>query len=163
MSHNPMGLHGLLQDSFTFLSSIILMGQVRKDNIRDYWLTGPTICTPTFLGTMSRNRFDSIWQAWQFSENSQQTHVLENLFKIQPVYGCFLQKFRSVYSPEKELSLNEAMKRWRGHLKFRTHSPGKITKLACWSEWCVRQCQGTFVTWKYMSLKGKTGEHCFQF
>ena len=45
-----------------------------------------------------------------------------------PLYEYFVQKFRSVYSPKQELSLDEAMIAWRGHLKFRTYSPEKITK-----------------------------------
>ena len=57
-----------------FLGLIILMGQVRKDNIRDYWSTDPTISTPIFPRTVSRNRFESIWQAWYFSDNRQQPH-----------------------------------------------------------------------------------------
>jgi hypothetical protein len=39
-----------------FLGLIILMGQVRKENIRDYWSTDPTISTPIFPCT-SRNNF----------------------------------------------------------------------------------------------------------
>jgi hypothetical protein len=38
------------------------------------------------------------------------------LFKIQSVYEYFLQKFRSVYSPKQELSLDETMIPWQGHL-----------------------------------------------
>jgi len=44
------------------------------------------------------------------------------------MYEYFVQKFRSVYSPEQELSPDEAMTPWQGHLKFRTNNPGKITK-----------------------------------
>ena len=44
-----------------FLGLIILMGQVRKDNIRDYWSTDPTISTPIFPHTKNRNCFESIW------------------------------------------------------------------------------------------------------
>ena len=39
------------------------MGQVRKESVRDYWSTDPTISTPIFPQTMSRNRFESVWQA----------------------------------------------------------------------------------------------------
>jgi len=102
------------------------MGQVRKENIRDYWPTDPTISTPIFPCTVSRNRFKSIWQAWHFSDNRQQTQVSGWLFKIWPVYEYFVQKFRSVYSPKQELSLDEAMIPWRGCLKFGTYNPGKI-------------------------------------
>jgi hypothetical protein len=44
-----------------FLGLIILMGQVRKENIRDYWSTDPTVSIPIFFHTMSRNSFESIW------------------------------------------------------------------------------------------------------
>jgi len=83
-----------------FLGLIILMGQVRKENIRDYWSTDPTISTPTFRHTMSTNRFESIWQAWNFSDNRQQTRDSGQLFLIWPVYEYFVQKFRSLYSPK---------------------------------------------------------------
>ena len=65
-----------------FLGLIILMGQVRKDNIRDYWSTDPTISTPIFPHTMSRNHFESIWQAWHFNDSNQQTQDSVGLFKI---------------------------------------------------------------------------------
>jgi len=95
-----------------FLGLIILMGQVRNENIRDYWSTDPTVSTPIFSHTMSRNRFESIWQLWHFSDNRQQTQDSGRLFKIWPVYEYFVQKFRSVCSPKQELSLDEAMIPW---------------------------------------------------
>jgi hypothetical protein len=79
---------------------------------------------------MSRNRLEFIWQAWHFSDNSQQTQGAGRRFKIRPVYEYFLQKC---------MSLDEAIIPWRGHLKFRTYNPGKITKhgvlvrmVECW-------------------------------
>jgi len=108
-----------------FMGLIILMGQVRKESVRDYWSTDPTISTPIFPQTMSRNCFESIWQPWHFSDNSQQRKDSGGLVKIFPLYEYFLQKFRSVYSPKQELSLDEAMIPWWGRLAFRTYNPGK--------------------------------------
>jgi hypothetical protein len=42
-----------------FLGLIILMRQLRKENTGDYWSTDPTISTPIFPHTMSRNYFES--------------------------------------------------------------------------------------------------------
>jgi hypothetical protein len=64
-----------------FMGLIVFMVQVRKESVRNYWSTDPTISTPIFPQTMSRNSFESIWQAWHFSENSQQTKDSERLFK----------------------------------------------------------------------------------
>jgi len=70
------------EDMRKFLGLIILLGQVKKENIRDYWSTDPTISMPIFHHTMSTNRFDSIWQALNFSDNSQQVEHSGRLFKI---------------------------------------------------------------------------------
>jgi hypothetical protein len=94
------------------LRLIILMGQVRKD-IWDCWSTDLMISTHIFPNTMSRNRFETIWQTSHFGDNSQKTQVFGRFFKIQPVYKYLFQKFRSVYSPEKD----EAMIPWRDQLK----------------------------------------------
>jgi hypothetical protein len=62
------------------------------------------------------------------SNNSQIKTDSSRLFKIETTYEYLLQKFRSVYSPEQELPLDEGMIAWSGRLRFRTYNPGKITK-----------------------------------
>jgi hypothetical protein len=99
----------------TFLGLILLMGHVQDDNVKDYWSTDSTGTTQIFSQTMIRNCFKAIWQAWHFN-NSQLKNDSSRLFKTEPVYEYLLQKFRSVYSPEQELSLDEGMIPWRGHL-----------------------------------------------
>jgi hypothetical protein len=111
-----------------FLGLIILMGQLRKENMGDYWSIDPTISTLIFTRAMSRNSFESIWQSWHFSDSSQQTQVSGWLFKIWLMHEYFVQKFRSIYNPKQELSLDEATMPWQGCLKFRTYNPGKVTK-----------------------------------
>jgi len=76
-----------LEEMRKYLGLITLMGQVRKENIRDYWSIDPTISTPIFRHIMIRNHFESIWQVWNFSDNSQQTH------DSWPMYEYFVQKF----------------------------------------------------------------------
>ena len=70
------------EEIIKFWELILLMGQVRKENIRDHLCTDPTISTPIFPHTMSRNHFESCYQAWHFSDNSQQTQDSGQLFKI---------------------------------------------------------------------------------
>ena len=106
---------------------IVLMGQVRKESVRDYWSIDPTIFMPIFPQTMSRNCFEYIWQAWHFSDNSLQTKGSGRLFKIFPVYEYFYRNLGQCTAQSKN-SLDEAISPWRGRLAFRTYNPGKKTK-----------------------------------
>jgi len=100
--------------------TVMVMSPLVHINNLIYWFTDPTISTPIFSHTLNKIRFESIWQAWHFSDNSQQTQDSGLLFKIWPMYEYSVQKFRSVYSPKQELSLDEAMISWWGAQKFRT-------------------------------------------
>jgi hypothetical protein len=51
----------------------------------------PTISSPEQSQPcpLNRNRFDFIWPAWHFSDNSQQTQDAGRLFQMRPVYEYF--------------------------------------------------------------------------
>ncbi|KAI4483477.1 hypothetical protein M0802_013354 [Mischocyttarus mexicanus] len=52
-----------------FLGLIVLMGQIKKDRLHDYWSTDQSIETPFFSKVMSRSRFMQIFQSWHFCNN----------------------------------------------------------------------------------------------
>lgn len=104
------------------------MGQIRKDNIKEYWSVDPYFVTPIFSKLMTRNRFDQITRYLHFSDNTKINENCDRLYKIEPVYNYLLEKFKTVYTPHQNLSLDEAMIPWRGKLKFKTYNPRKLTK-----------------------------------
>lgn len=110
-----------------FLGIIIMMGQVKKDVKDDYWCSDFYTRTPSFSTIMPRNRFRQIWRTWHFSNNQTITGS-NKLEKIQPILSYLLDKFKSVYTPRKELSLDESIIPWRGKLSIKTYNPAKIIK-----------------------------------
>ena len=58
LSHPRNGLNITTAEVKKYIGLILLMGQVRKDNVKDYWSTDPTIVTPVFSPTVSRNHFE---------------------------------------------------------------------------------------------------------
>lgn len=87
-----------------FLGLIILMGQSVNEEI-DYWSDDPMKDTEIFAKTMSKNRFNQIWNSLHFGSKEDQTS--DKLGKILPIIKYFQQKFRNVYTPEQQLSVDE--------------------------------------------------------
>jgi hypothetical protein len=116
-----------------FLDLIIFMGQVRKDNMKDYWSTSSTICAPVLPHTMSRNHFQAISQAWHLSENSQDTQGSGRFLKLHSLHEsvliCINMSFTSsdqVYSPHRELSLHEDVVPGRGRQNIQSQENYRI-------------------------------------
>jgi len=52
----------------------------------------------------------------------------DRLLKLRAVCDRLLEQFQVAYIPGKELSIDESMVLWRGHLMFRQYIPGKRHK-----------------------------------
>lgn len=115
-----------------FLGMTIAMGLVRQLNIQDYWSTDPVVSTPFFSSVMSRDRFLSIMSYLHLSDNTSAIPRSEEgyspLQKLGKPYQDILANFESVYTPEKNLAVDEGMIPWRGNLNFRVYSPDKPVK-----------------------------------
>lgn len=59
------------------LGQLVLMCQVWKDSIKNYWSTGPNMATPIFPQSMGWNHYEAVWKAWYFSSNVKQTAVMQ--------------------------------------------------------------------------------------
>jgi hypothetical protein len=77
---------------------------------------------------MSRNRFQIIHCYLQFNDNIAIGTNEDRLYKIRPILDTVVNNFKSNYTPEREISLDEGMLGWRGRLHFHVYNPGKITK-----------------------------------
>ena len=82
---------------------------------------------------MLRNGFQSILEFSHFNDNSQ--HDVNNpnrdtIFKVRPVVTYLETKFKTVYSPDREVSIDEEPILWKGRLVlsniFPTYSRFKI-------------------------------------
>ena len=111
-----------------FIGLILLMGKIRKDNRDEYWSTDPTIQTSLFSQVLSRDRFKQIWEFWHSSNNSNIVDDSDRLQKVRPILTYLTSKFTSVYTPQRELSLDESIIPWRDRLAFKVYNASKIIK-----------------------------------
>lgn len=113
----------------SFLALMFLMGIIKKPDIPMYWSTDPMLATPFFSSVMTRNRFQAIWSFFHVNDNAgRQEGCTDRLFKIRPLLDHLVNRFRDLFTPDKKLSLDEGMLKWRGRLRFRVYNPMKPTK-----------------------------------
>ena len=100
----------------------LLTGIIRKVEVNQYWSTNPLFKTPFFNNVIPRNRFQLTFEFSHFNDNSNynpQDPNRDRLFKICPVLDYLMDKFKSVYTPDKHIAIDEELLLWKGRLGFK--------------------------------------------
>ena len=90
-----------------FIALYLLTGIIRKPEVNQYCSTNPLLKTPFFNNVMPRNRFQLIFEFFHFNDNSNYNSHNPNqdrLSKIRPVLDYLMDKFKSVYTPDKHIA-----------------------------------------------------------
>lgn len=99
-----------------FVALQIAMGLCNKPSISDYgdsnWLTNIA-----FGDVMSRNKFEMIQMFLHFNNVASQNGY-KSLFKIQPLMDICLPLYEKAYQPQKCLSIDESMMKFKGCIFF---------------------------------------------
>lgn len=114
-----------------FILLLLHMGYVVKKSLSEYWTTNEFSSSNFANRIMSRDRFKSILSMLHFSNNQDYVEVNhpdhDPLFKIKPIYQHLQERFQTVYTPECNIAIDEAMCGWRGKLRFKVYLRDKPT------------------------------------
>ena len=111
-----------------FIALYLLTGIIRKPEVNQYCSTNPLLKTPFFNNAMPRNRLQLIFEFFHFNDNSNYNPHNPNqdrLSKIRPVLDYLMDKFKSVYTPDKHIAIDEELLLWKGRLGFKQYIPNK--------------------------------------
>lgn len=104
-----------------FLELILLQGYISTVNVRQYFsYFDPLYFHPLFPFVMSCRRFEIILRIFCCADQKA-----KKIQKVKPLLDMLLNQFQSVYSPQKELSLDEQLLHFRGVLSFRVYIKNK--------------------------------------
>ena len=78
----------------------------------------------------------------------------DRLQKINPLLDYFLPKFKGVYKPKRELSLDESIMPWRGRLCFKVYNASKINKYGILIRMVCEATSGYICNFKIYSGQG---------
>ena len=112
-----------------WISLYLNMGLVTKPNLNSYWSTDPVLSSPFFPSLMSRTRFFQILRYLHFADNTRaplrDSADYNKLYKIQPFLGLVITRFQEVYTPERQLAIDETLIKFKGKVHFRQFIPIK--------------------------------------
>ena len=114
----------------TWLRLMLGMGLVqKKGRLATYWSTHWLTQTPGFGQTMTAQHFMQILRFLHFVDNeSTDIDKTNKLWKIQGLLDYINKRFRTVYTPRRELSIDETMLKFKGRLKIKQYVKIKQVK-----------------------------------
>ena len=102
-------------------SLLLLTGIIQKPEIDHYWSTDPLLKSSIFSETMARNRYQTTMEFLHFNGNSNYNPnepARDKLYKIRPVMEYLVHRFQTMYTPEKNLSIDEELLLFKGRYIF---------------------------------------------
>lgn len=139
-----------------FLALNILQSVVKKPCLQDYWTKNHILATPFFRQAMSYKRFIAIKQYLHFSNNADydaENHPNPKLNKIWPVYSKLSQKFSSLYTPERDVTIDESLLLYKGRLGWVQYIPLKRARFGIKSYMLCESKSG--YVWGFIIYTGK--------
>ena len=104
-----------------FIAIILNMGIIQMTNLKDYWSTDETTILPFFHSVMSRDRFPQILGMLHVGD----PHDTTRRGKIQPLLDRLCPLFEAMYTPEKQIAIDESVITLKGRVAFRQYLKGK--------------------------------------
>ena len=139
-----------------FLGIVFLMGIVKKPDLNSYWSTDPLIRTPAFPAAMPRDRFILLLKFWHMNDNDNLPAANEpnrdRLFKLRPVLDHLFQKFQEVFTPGRDIAIDESLLLWKGRLVFKQYIPLKRARFGIKS---FLLCDSTGYTYRFRVYAGR--------
>lgn len=110
-----------IPEIYRLISVIILMGICVRGRIDEYWMTG-VMGMPDLRKLMTIDRFWLLMGYLHFVDNESISPSCRGyerkISKIKPLVDYLNEKFIEIYTPAKEISIDESLLLWKGHLSW---------------------------------------------
>ena len=129
---DPEWFDTTLEEIKAFLGLHVLFGIKQLPAIRLYWSNDPLIGVLGVQKVMPRNRFDKLSKYFHLNNNANQLPRedvnYDKLFKVWPLLDRIIERCRTELRPERDLSVDEAMIKFKGRLGMKQYMPMKPIK-----------------------------------
>ena len=154
-----IGIGALLQlvrCVFFFFFLNMLGGIVKTPEIEVHWSKHHLLQQPIYGAVMPLKRFCKIKQYLHFVDKEMydaENHPNPKLHKIHDVYSMLEEKFQSLYTPERDISIDESLMLYKGRLGWVQYIPMKRSRFGV--KYYMLCESATGYVWKFMIYVGK--------
>ncbi|GBM98058.1 Integrator complex subunit 6-A [Araneus ventricosus] len=109
-----------VEEIWNFLSVMLIMSIARLSKMSDYWASNPMLGNDMIKRTMTRDRFMEILRYFHLSNREEEKNAQDEGYNIMQKLDPFMKdlklNFLKHFSPYRELSINEALIKYKGRL-----------------------------------------------
>nr|CAH7713910.1 unnamed protein product [Callosobruchus chinensis] len=139
-----------------FIGINFFMSYHQLPNWKHYWSRSPDLGLPIVTNAMSRNRFEQILSNLHCNDNTLlPANNRDKLYKLRPLITELNKSFHILYTPTREMSVDESMILFKGRSSIKQYNPMKPVKRG-YKIWCVADQKG-YVS-KFEVYQGKNEE-----
>ena len=115
-----------------FLGFLILMAINHLPSLNDYWSRDPLLHYSPIADRIPRDRFRELSRYLHFVDNAslppRESPDYDRLGKVRPLINHLSHKFQSLYQPNMEVAVDEAMIKFQGRSSLKQYMPLKPIK-----------------------------------
>ena len=131
-SQNGIQLGLSAQELKAFFGILIIMGFHVLPSLRLYWSTNDNFFVPKIANIMSLRRFQQILRNLHLNDNSQMPQRdqpnFDRLYKVRPLLDFLNKRYKEVFYPNRNLSIDESMIGFKGRSTLKQYMPLKPIK-----------------------------------
>ena len=147
------------EEMYAYFGFLILMGIVNLPSIMDYWRKDIVFNYRPLSSRISRTRFLDIHRFLHFVDNESLPSYgdprYSKIQKVKPVLTYISSKFQELFNPGRDLSVDEAMVKYKGRSSIKQYMPKKPIKKG-FKIWMLADSDTGYVL-KFNVYEGKRG------
>lgn len=136
--------------------SILYLGIHNMPADKNYFSQNPLLSTPIFSKLFTESRYILLMKFLHFNDNSRINEYSGEdklLFKISPIINYIRAKIKEIYTPQREICVDESLLLWKGRLKYKVYMPLKSSRFGIkYYELCESR---TGYIWNFFVYVGK--------
>ena len=131
-----------------FLGFVMATSVHRLSRLNNIWSSDWILSVPALAKIFPRNRFWQLWTNLHLADNTQapgrSEPSFDRLYKLRPMLNILADAFQAAHEPSQQLSVDEAMVRYKGRSSMKQYMPKKPIKRG-FKIWCLCDANGGYL------------------